>query len=172
MISHEYIMEALKRWASTKKGKAAIKEKYGIDYDDKRNESLKKYAEKMKEILYNHVHSVIKSIEMDDIEIGDFKVNKSGQLTVKISFREGSLHRESLRPDLYPDGLDNIVLLFAHGYETKNPIYGVWNNSRSYPAIIEGKRSRAANNYLNEAVAEFNAYGGKIAQAVLESEYR
>lgn len=172
MISSDYIMNSLKRWASTKRGKAVIKEKYGIDYDDKRNTALKKYANKMKEILYNHVHSVIKSIEPDDIVVGNFVVNKDGRLTVKISFREGSLHRESLRPDLYPEGLENIVLLFAHGYETKNPIYGVWKNSRSYPAVIEGKRSRAANNFLYDAVAEFNAYGGKIAQAVLESEYR
>ena len=109
MITQEFIMRQLEKWASTKEGKAAIKKKYGVDYDDKSHKALKKYAQMMKEILYNHTHALIKSITMDDIIISDFIFNEEGKLTIKISFKEGSLQRESLRPDLYPEGLENIV---------------------------------------------------------------
>ncbi len=59
MITPEYIMQQLRVWASTKQGKAVIKEKYGIDYDEKGNKVLEKYAQMMKEILYKHTHEVI-----------------------------------------------------------------------------------------------------------------
>jgi len=82
------------------------------------------------------------------------------------------LHRESLRPDLYPDGLDNIVLLFAHGYNARNPVMGQWKNSRSYPHIILSLQRREPNNFLQEAVEEFNSKGSSIAKAVLEDTYK
>ena len=108
---------------------------------------------------------------MDDIVISDFIFNEEGKLTIKISFKEGSLQRESLRPDLYPDGLENIVLLFAHGYDA-NGIRGQWKNSKSYPAHINSLRHRDPNGFLQDAVDEFNSKGGNIAKAVLEAKYR
>ena len=42
MITPEYITRQLEKWASTKEGKAVIKKKYGVDYDDKANKALKK----------------------------------------------------------------------------------------------------------------------------------
>ena len=171
MITQEFIMRQLEKWASTKEGKAAIKKKYGVDYDDKSHKALKKYAQMMKEIFYNHTHAVIKSITMDDIIISDFIFNEEGKLTIKISFKEGSLQRESLRPDLYPEGLENIVLLFAHGYDA-NGIRGQWKNSKSYPAHINSLRHREPNDFLQDAVDEFNSKGGNIAKAVLEAKYR
>lgn len=172
MITPEYIMQQLRVWASTKQGKAVIKEKYGIDYDEKGNKVLEKYAQMMKEILYKHTHEVIKSINMEDIEVGVLTTAQDGSLSIKISFEEGSLHRESLRPDLYPDGLDNIVLLFAHGYNARNPVMGQWKNSRSYPHIIRSVQRREPNNFLQEAVEEFNSKGSSIAKAVLEDTYK
>ena len=172
MISEKTIMKKLEEWAKTSQGKAAIKEKYGIDYDDKTNKSLMKYANRMKAILYEHIHQVIKSIEMDDIVIGDFEVNSDGRLTIKLSFKDGSLHRESLRPDKYPKGIDNIVLLFTRGYDAGNPVFGVWKNSWSYPATIKSLQHREPNDFLKEAVEQFNSESGDIAQAFLESTYQ
>ena len=172
MITPEYIMQQLRAWASTKQGKAAIKAKYGIEYDEKGNKALEKYAQLMKEILYKHTHEVIKSITMDDIEVGVLTKSRDGSLSIKISFKEGSLHRESLRPDLYPNGLDNIVLLFAHGYNARNPVMGQWKNSRSYPHTVRSVQKREPNNFLQEAVEEFNIKGGGIAKAVLEDIYK
>lgn len=112
-ISENYIMKLVREYAKSPEGKQAIREKYGIEYDEKFTRSqVKAYGNKMKKILYNHIHSEIKSISMDDIIVEEPLLREDGRFEIKLSFREESLHRESL----YPDGLKNIVLLFAKGY--------------------------------------------------------
>jgi hypothetical protein len=172
MITEKYIMKRVSEWASTDAGKAAIKAKYGIDYDEKADAALRKYAEMMKNILYKHTHDLIKSISRDDIEIGELHTNDDGKAEIKISFKEGSLQRESLRPDKYPDGVENIVLLFAHGYDAGAAVKGVWVGSKSYPHVITSKQHREPNDFLQDAISEFNAKSGGIAQAVLEDRYK
>lgn len=168
MISEKYIMKLVKNYAKSNEGKAAIKAKYGITYEQRFDEKkATAYGEQMRNILFKHVNSVIKSITLDDIEVGDVEVDDSGKYSIKISFDKGSLHRESLRPDLYPDGLHNIVLLFERGYHAANAVKGEWHGQ-----YISSRTDREPNSFLNDAVEEFNKLNGKIATATLEGVYK
>lgn len=172
-ISEAYIMKLVREYAKSPEGKQAIREKYGIEYDEKFTRAqVKAYGNRMKKILYNHIHDEIKSISLDDIIVEEPLLREDGRFEIKLSFREGSLHRESLYPDGYPDGLKNIVLLFAKGYHTSHPVHGDWTYNGSVVAkSVWGKRSRAPSNFLNDAVDEFNGASAGVATAYLEGEY-
>ena len=170
MISQNEIMKLVKEYAKSPEGKAEIKRVYGIDYDEKFTKTTARiYGERMKRILFTHISEKIKSFDIKDIIVSDV-IDNNGKYSIAISFSEESLKRKSLRPDLYPDGLENIVLLFAHGYRTGHPIYGTWEKP-SGNIDVWGKRSREPSSFLQDAVAEFNAMAKGIAFAALEEKY-
>ena len=172
MITTREIMKIIEDYAKTPEGKAAIKQATGKDYDETFTiAKARRYGEKLKSILYKHTVELIKSFTLSDIIVGDVIVNSDGLYSMKIYFNEETIKRQSLRPDLYPDGLQNIVLLFAHGYHTSRPIYGVWHK-QSGDVRIRGKRDRDPNNFLYDAIDEFNASAKGVAFAQLEDKYR
>lgn len=60
-ISESYIMKLVREYGKSHKGKQAIREKYGIEYDEKLiRVQVKVYGNRMKKILYNHIHTEIK----------------------------------------------------------------------------------------------------------------
>ncbi len=172
MISKEYINELIKQWANTPQGKALIKKKTGKDYDGTLDIArVKKYGEEMRELLFNEINPLIKSIELTDIVVGDPQVGEDGLYRIEISFREGSLHRESLVPWKHPDGLRNIVLLFTQGYHTEKSIHGVWHKP-SGDVVTWNRKNREPNDFLDRAVDAFNKKATGIAVAKLEGVYK
>lgn len=181
MLTLSYIQNLIKEYAKSPEGKAEIKRQTGIIYTDKKNISaeLTQYGEQMKEILYNHVHALIRSITPEDIIVEKPYRDADGLWRLKLSFREGSLHRESLDDNDYPEGLSNIVLLFAKGYHARDYVYGLWNTTGSknshwiYWHDIRSRKDRSGNDFLIQAVNEFNSLIGKdMANAELLGAYK
>lgn len=167
MISQNDIMKIVKDYAKSPAGKKAIKDTYGIEYDEKFNKNKAMvYAKKMKDILFKHVNSVIKSIAADDIRIGELCVNDEGRLYISIFFDPNCLQRESLRYDLYPEGISNIVLLFERGYHANGAVHGEWHGVHTWSLT-----DREPNSFLKDAVQEFNSRNSKVATASLEGVY-
>lgn len=180
MITEEYINKLIEQYAKSPEGKAAIKKQTGITYTDKDPSAmLMTYGEQMKKILYQHINPLIKSIIPDDIIVEKPYQGDDGLWRLKVSFREGSLERESLDVDDYPKGLHNIVLLFTKGYHAKNYVYGLWNTTGArnshwiYWKDVRSRKDREPNNFLTQAVNEFNNGVGKgMAKAELVGEYK
>lgn len=167
MISKQKIMELVKEYAKSEEGKAAIKETYGIAYDEKFNkQKARAYVKQMRDILYSHVSTLIKSLAKEDILVGKVECDEKGRWTAKISFAEGALRRESLAPNLYPDGLQDIVLLFERGYHASHSLHGEWHGD-----IVASRVSREPNGFLQDAVDEFNRKNSAVATASLAGVY-
>lgn len=169
MISEKYIMNLVREYAKTPKGKAEIKRKYGVDYmgDEIDRNELIKYGERMKEILFTHVNRLIRSIRIDDIVVDPPVIDTKGRYTMNIRFKDGVLHRESLYSEGYPDGLGNVVLLFARGYHARDYVYGSGESNS-----MRSKKDRAPNNFLYDAVSDFNTMAKGIAVAQLSDKYK
>ena len=175
MITDSYIMKLVKDYANSPEGRRKIKEKYGIDYKDSAPQTeLLAYGKQMKQVLYKYVSGVIKSITLDDIIVGNPKKDVDGQWSLEISFREGSLRRESLDSDYFPEGISNIVLLFAKGYRASNYVYGLWDitGKKDYRKV-RSRKERESNDFLERAVNEFNSnHGNDVARAELLGAYK
>lgn len=174
MITEAYINRLIEEYVKTPAGKAAIKEKTGVNFTQKNPTTmLLAYGEQMKYILYKNVNSLIKSITLDDIVVRRPYRDKNGLWYLEISFREGSLHRDSLDLDNYPDGLNNIVLLFAKGYHARNNVYGWWMDKYGNHGNVRSRKDRAGSDFLLQAVDEFNSGVGKgVARAELLGDYK
>ena len=179
MISESLIMRLVRQYANSPQGKREIFRKYGLIYqEDVSTAELSSYGEKMKQILFNHINPLIRSITMDDIIVGTPKKNEKGYWTLRVSFNEGSLQRDSLYYDGYPQGLNNIVLLFAHGYHARDYVYGWWDlpNQNWYGGNefvnVRSRKDRDPNNFLYDAVDEFNGSVHGFAVATLEEKYK
>lgn len=53
-----------------------------------------------------------------------------GNLRYVLKFKPASVHRSSLYPEGYPDGLENIVALYSHG--SKPSRHSVWNRAAGW----------------------------------------
>lgn len=173
MITENAVMRLVREYAKSEAGKAAIKKQYGVEYADKIDKSrLRMYGQMMKQILFRYVVDVIHSIRESDIVVEEPKLGEKGLYTLNISFKEGSLHRESLYDEGYPDGIENIVLLFTRGYHAKRYAYGVWayrDFGSMYP--VRSRKDREPNDFMKRAVEEFNKIAKGSAVAALNSIY-
>lgn len=176
MLSQKYIMDILLKFAKSPKGKEAIKETYGVEFDDgKTGQMMRKYGLQMKKILFQYVQSVIHSFRSNDIMV-DFPTVENGEFVVRVSFNASALKRDSLYPEKYQRGLENIVLLFAHGYRASDYAYGIWSavdakGNQKPLGWIRSRISRPQNPFLHMAVAEFNRMANGAAFAYLEEKY-
>lgn len=187
MLSEEFIMEKLKRYANSPQGKKKIKEMYGIDYGEDSKSAKKemiKEAKIMREILYKHITTTfenddeirerMKSFKLEDIIIGTPKKVKD-KWGIMLSFNEKALERESLYEDKYPDGVEDIVLLLTKGYHAKDYVYGWYYTGRGYGmdwARIQSLKDRDPEPFLQNAVNEFNEKNTSEAKAALVGEYK
>lgn len=174
MITEEYINKLIEQYAKSPEGKAAIKKQTGITYTDKDPSAmLMTYGEQMKKILYQHINPLIKSIIPDDIIVEKPYQGNDGLWRLEVSFREGSLQRDSLDLETYPEGLHNIVLLFAKGYHARDYVYGWWIDQYGNHGNVRSRKDREPNDFLTQAVNEFNSGIGKgIAKAELVGIYK
>lgn len=168
-------MSLVKKYAKTKEGKAAIKEKTGLNYIPNITATkLTTYGEEMKKILFSKISQLIKSFLEEDIIVGQPYKDENGYWRVKLSFREEALRRNSLDTKYFPQGISNIVLLFARGYHANGRVYGSWVSPKfGYIGRVRSKPSREGSDFLIEAVDEFNKlYSKTIARAELEGVYK
>lgn len=174
MISESYINKLIEQYAKSPAGRAEIKKRTGIEYVvQDPTTRLTAYGEQMKNILYKHVSALIKSITPDDIVVQKPYMDSDGLWRLEVSFREDSLRRDSLDLDNYPEGLSNIVLLFAKGYNARNYVYGWWMTSYGTHGDVRSRKSRDGSDFLIQAVNEFNNGAGKgIARAELLGDYK
>lgn len=185
MALEKYIMQKVKEFAASSKGKALIKEKTGLIYDEKMNvkEFVKKAAQDMRDILYYHIHHdnqrypgtpVVNTLKHEDIIVGAVGHDETGRKTINVGFDENSLHRESLWEEAFPEGIDNIILLHARGYDAKSVVYGLWmiHDEWWMNPWVASITHRDPNDFLQRAVAEFNEKYKGYAVAELQGEYK
>lgn len=85
------------------------------------------------------------------------------QYQIEVWF-SGDLHRESLAPDEYPRGIDNIAALLNNGYPSdgavKSPVFGVWLGH--YPWNIPSLPMRDGTHFIDNAIRTYIAnYAGE-----------
>lgn len=116
------------------------------------------WAEKLRSEIYDAVVSHIKSVSPDDITVGEIVETERG-LEVDIKFNVDALHRDSLAPDKYPDGVDNIVLHFTTGWDARGVVRGEWHGKETWSL-----QHREGANFIESAV---EAFGGMLPEGVI-----
>lgn len=171
--AEKYIMEEIKKYLKTPEGKQVLKEngitqvKGGYVF----TEEMQEYGEEMRDILYKHISSVIKSFKKEDIIINKPHLNKNTGAFISLSFKGKALKRPSLIQQYYsqngqPDGVEDIILLFSNGYKASSQVYGTWRG-KSTNSLTE----RKGDDFLMDAIVEFNKlHKGKI-NAKLVGDY-
>ncbi len=172
MLKESYLLELVKQYAATPEGRKQIKEKFGIDYDPKKDKRLSRadmlgVAEKMRVCLWQHIKRHIKSVALSDIIVEEPLSDENGGTTISLSFRPGAMFRPSLQPEKYPEGVENIVLHFTHGWSAKGYISGEWHGDQ-----VWSRRTRSGTPFMQEAVSEFNSKMKGIAVAELSGDYK
>lgn len=117
---------------------------YGV-YD------AKEFAYKMQDLILQYMPASLR----DGVEFYPPAVwtDEDGQMRAAVTFKEESLHRESLDPTMYPLGVDNIVMLFTKGWDTGGK--QVWGEWHGYP-YTKSKTHSDPNPFMQQAVDEFN----------------
>jgi len=175
MISEEYIMGLLKQFAASPEGKAEIKKQYRKEYDGGGGQAVERImvAREAKQILHTFIKKHIPSIKLEDLVLSNPVMDEKGRTVLKISFRSGALRRESLDPDRYPEGIEDIVLHFTHGWNAKARIGGIWKHPDGKRGRkVWSRQTRKPGDFLKRAVNEFNRkhYCG-YAYAELDEKY-
>lgn len=70
--------------------------------------------------------------ELNDVEVGEPYHSAKGKniWDIDINFF-GDLTRDSLYPEKYPDGVDNIIALLNNGYFAHDSVYGLWRGKQT-----------------------------------------
>lgn len=85
-------------------------------------------------------------------------VADDGSATISINMLDNA-HRESLDPDNFQDGIENIVAAFNVGIDADGAVFGMWE---SHGVKTWSKRHRSPTRFIQSAVDEFNfRYGEK-----------
>lgn len=92
---------------------------------------------------------------------------KDGENTysIRVSFAN-ELHRDSMYPKGYPDGVDDIAALLNDGYSADNRVYGVWHGIK-HPSL----RSRDGAGFIDNAVRIFNDGYGTKYKVIIKTDY-
>ncbi|MFA5625536.1 MAG: hypothetical protein WC966_10865 [Bradymonadales bacterium] len=119
----------------------------------------------MRQILFEKVKPVISSVSLDDILVGEPVEDKDGGYSLSISLQ--NVQRESLQPEKYPDGVEDIVLHFSRGWSARGVVRGTWRGVDG----VWSRRSRDANPFVHDAIREFNEKAKGVAVASATAEY-
>jgi hypothetical protein len=126
----------------------------------------------MKDLLFAGISKRIASFKKHDIIVSQPFKNKDGAVHINISFNEAALYRESLQPHDYPKGVSDIVLHFVRGWNAKDYAYGNWARPKGNYEQVRSRRYKPADDFLSEAVLEFNKMADGAALAELKKPYR
>lgn len=190
ILSHSEIEMAIESYSRTSVGRNEIKarlnknQKFVAKFQSPNQVSLTKKdmaamrskAQEMVDILYKHIISDTASnsgdglsrFSKDDIIVSkSIPIGNTGNYKILISFNSVSLHRDSLDPDSYPNGIDNIIKLFVHGYSANGRVTGEWHGE-----IHASLQYRSPNSFMQNAVDEFNNNNAaNKVKAELDKEY-
>lgn len=70
---------------------------------------------------------------------------------VKISFRPDAVHRDSLAPDRWEDGIENIAVHLSNGWSARGAVRGEWHGSETW-----SRAKFSGDSFMREAVEDFN----------------
>lgn len=172
----------LKKWASSPAGKKRIAEvkaqklkagqKFGQGSSGVSVEQAKMYAEELRQAIYDNIPVSLKAgserpIELSDIIISKPMVLPNGSISIDLSFAPDAIHRDSLDPERYENGVDNIVSLFSRGYTAHGDVWGMWHGHEQWNLL-----QRRADPFMKRAVAEFLVNRGDVAQVTLPEDYQ
>lgn len=189
MLSDKEILRLIEEYSKTPTGKKEIEKrcpgKFVAQYATGKSgarttvDEMKKLGEEMADILHRHIITDTKtahgeglqSFSRSSIIVGEPKLvpTDKGKYLLEISFDEAALRRESLNPDKY-DGVENIIKLFVTGYHAGGVVRGKWRGHGD--EIISSLPDRESNDFLNNAVREFNSSHGGNAMAIIREEYK
>lgn len=182
-LSANYINALLEKFMSSKAGSHAVKifvkNASPEAVCDKR--AVQRMTGQMLGILEKWILSVIPSFDTDAIHAQLLENDGDGNMIVKISIDSDALWRDSLASSgtdtsgwKYVNtrngklGTDNIILQFAKGWDTNGKtVSGFWHGR-----FIESKDRRLPNDFLTNAVNEFNQLCPTGVSAELETKYK
>jgi len=174
--------QVLQKWAASSEGQKKLKAEAksalsrgksfgktsgtGVNYSV---QTAKQYAEEMMDEIIRYLpRSLANSpepITRDSFQEPVINVRDDG-FDVRISFRPDAVHRESLAPEKYPDGVENIVVHLSNGWSARGAVYGEWHGVETW-----SRMESAGDDFMREAVMSFNATH-PLAEARLGDEYK
>lgn len=176
MISEKYIEGLLNSYIKSSEGQKVVKQYRKDVFDGKihaedsgilSKEEMIAMGKKMVDILYSEISGAIPSFSKDAIILSEPKPSADGEYKISINIQPDALHRDSLWQDGYPNGVDDIVLLFTTGYQARGYVYGEWHG-----VPYRSKISRESNNFLMRAVDSFNSAATGKSKAELGDKYK
>lgn len=162
--------DALKKWAQSPEGKKKLHEagkqaaKRGVIYGGGgASHPPDYYAQEARRILSEEIQTA-------GFEYGDYLIMSApvwddalGKWVITMNFDPAMSKRDSLYPEGYPDGAEDIVALMNHGYSARGVVYGYWPKAGKQ---IRSLQSRNGAYFIQQAASWFNQkYAG---EAVLE----
>lgn len=128
--------------------------------------SVAKATQAMKDILVSALlENNLGAIGYDDIVVSAPRFIDNGEVEIDINFVASALRRESLDPVRFPDGVDNIIRLISHGWDTHDGrVSGFWHGEYTWNKTVS-----QPNGFLQQAVSDFNKLN--LGRAKLNDEY-
>ena len=145
----------LEAWSKTKAGQKVLaaagkKALLGAIRNGEKPKDADKLADEMKTVLLAHLPDSLKTLTMSDFEEPEFKIIDEEAVMI-IRFLSESVHRPSLDPEKYPNGIADIVVHLDHGWDAKHVTGGLWHGEYYLSRQHAGRRD-----FLQDAVDEFN----------------
>ena len=168
------IKEKLQAWAASPEGQKKLLQaqkkaaKNGLAFGNQGDQ------EKLAAYYKNQLIDILRERISDaGFEFGDYLEmtysgidEDTGQLEIHNDFDPEKVHRPSLYPDKYPDGVSDIVDLMNRGYEADREAYGQWHGG-----AVRSLRQRDALMFLQAAVRDFNTRNAGKAEVILNEKY-
>lgn len=96
--------------------------------------------------------SLSRTINENSFQEPVIKVRKDGSVAVSISFKPDAVHRDSLVPKVWEDGVQNIVMHLSTGWSARGAVYGEWYGTDTY-----SRSDYAGDDFMRDAVNDFNS---------------
>lgn len=190
VLSEKYIMQRLRKYASTKAGQERISQYRREIFNSGKASSTSLTRERIERILQDvreefidTVMDVIITFRGDAVHFTVEEIDDDGRVRASITVDEEALRRESLHyinKDLsigHGEGVEDILALFAHGYTIDKRPYGFWARDSVMAATgnpltrIGARMHRDPNPFLSEFVDRMNAQYGGICEITLNDKY-
>ena len=192
VLSEEYIMQRLNKYANTKAGKERIAQIRRELFNGNKGgagtltrDHVEKILADITDKFISAVIAVIHSFRYDGVHavVGD--MDKNGYVRASITVDEDALRRESLHymnKNLsigHGEGVQDILALFTHGYTiTGRRPYGFWVRDNISAAIgnsmtrIGALMHRDPNPFLSEFVEQMNTEYSGTCEVTLNDKYK
>ena len=190
VLSEEYIMQRLSKYANSKAGKERIAQyrraifNNGGGAGSLTRERVEQILQEVREEFISTVMSVILSFRGDAVHTAVGEMDDKGYVRASVNVDEDALRRESLHyinknmSIGHGEGIDDILALFTHGYTIKKRPYGFWVRDNVMADIgnpltrIGALMHRDPNPFLTEFVDRMNAQYSGVCEISLNDKYK